>query len=138
MIKIFNSKKKKEGVMNSGKKTKIRTAVALWLTTAGYMTFIFYLSSRQLQVPHIFPEHFDKMAHVLIYMPLAILFFVSLRNSGVNKYVFLISILLAGIYGITDEIHQSFIPGRDASAADVAADFFGAILGALVAARMKS
>ena len=123
--------------MDSRKKTEIRTAVLLWLATAGYMTLIFFLSSRHIHLPPVLPKYFDKLAHVLIYMPLAFLFFVSLRKSGLNKYIFLISFLLAGIYGITDELHQSFVPGRDAAAADAVADFFGAILGSLGASRVK-
>ena len=116
---------------------KIRTAVLLWFTTAGYMALIFFLSSRHLHIPYTLPVYFDKLAHVLIYMPLAFLLFISLRKSGLNKYIFLISFLLAGIYGITDELHQSFVPGRDATAADAVADFFGAILGSLGASRVK-
>ena len=123
--------------MNSDKKTKIRTAVVLWLATAGYMALIFFLSSRHLHLPYLLPVYFDKLAHVLIYMPLAFLLFISLRKSGLNKYIFLISFMLAGIYGITDELHQSFVPGRDAAAADAVADFFGAILGSLGASRVK-
>jgi VanZ family protein len=124
-------------LIDSVKKTNVLTAVALWLATAGYMTLIYFLSSRHLNLPPLLPEYFDKLAHVLIYMPLAFLFFVSLRKSGVNKYIFLISFLLAGIYGITDELHQSFVPGRDAAAADAAADFLGASLGSFGASRVK-
>ncbi len=123
--------------MDSDKKAKIQTVVVLWLATAGYMALIFFLSSRHFHLPPILPGYFDKLAHTLIYMPLAFLFFVSLRKSGLNKYIFLISFLLAGIYGITDELHQSFVPGRDAAAADVVADFFGAILGSFGASRVK-
>ena len=124
--------------MDSCKKMNIRSAVSPWLATAGYMAFIFFLSSRHLRMPAHLPEGLDKLVHALIYMPLGFLFFVSLKRSGFNKYIFLISFLLAGIYGITDELHQSFVPGRNASAADAFADFFGAILGAFAASRMKS
>jgi hypothetical protein len=127
----------KAGFMDSVKKKHLLTAVALWLATAGYMALIFFLSSRHLNIPPVLPEYFDKIAHLLIYMPLAFLFFVSLRKSGFSKYIFLISFLLAGIYGITDELHQSFVPGRDAAAADAVADFFGAVLGSLGASRVK-
>ena len=124
--------------MDSVNNIKVCRAVASWLATAGYMALIFFLSSKHLHLPSRLPEHFDKVVHALIYMPLAFLFFVSLRKSGFNKYIFLISFLLAGIYGITDELHQSFVPGRDASAADAFADFFGAVIGAFAASRMKS
>ena len=55
--------------------------------------------------------------------------YLSLKKSGLKKSLFIAAIIFAGIYGITDEIHQYFVPGRYSSAGDVAADFFGAILG---------
>lgn len=123
--------------MNSSNNAKITTAALSWLATAGYMALIYFLSSRHLHMPSMLPDYFDKLAHVMLYMPLAFLFFVSLRKSGLDKYVFLISILMAGVYGITDELHQSFVPGRYASASDVFADFIGAVLGSLGASRIK-
>ena len=123
--------------MGSSKKNKVWSVVAPWLATSGYMSLIFLLSSMQLQIPSQLPEYSDKVVHALIYMPLAFLFYISLRRSGFNKYIFLISFLLAGIYGITDEFHQSFVPGRNAAAADVVADFIGAVLGSLGAIRVK-
>lgn len=40
-----------------------------------------------------------------------------------------IATLAATLYGASDEWHQSFVPGREASAADVAKDLGGAALG---------
>lgn len=40
--------------------------------------------------------------------------------------------ILATAYGITDEYHQSFVPGRTADPADVAKDFVGGGAGALL------
>lgn len=39
---------------------------------------------------------------------------------------------LCTAYGVSDEYHQSFVPGRDASVGDVAKDCGGAALGALL------
>jgi VanZ family protein len=44
------------------------------------------------------------------------------------------AILFCGTWGISDEIHQGFVPGRESSAADVAADLAGASAGALALA----
>jgi VanZ family protein len=44
--------------------------------------------------------------------------------------VFSTAALAAVLYGLSDEVHQSFIPGRDASVGDVVADALGALLGA--------
>lgn len=42
-----------------------------------------------------------------------------------------LAVVAAGalLWGISDEWHQSFTPGRDTEAADVAADLLGALLG---------
>ena len=48
------------------------------------------------------------------------------------KYKFSISILVGLIYAITDEIHQSFIPGRTASIRDVCIDTCGVFLGIII------
>ena len=45
-------------------------------------------------------------------------------------HVFSTAALLAVLYGLGDEVHQSFVPGRDASVGDVVADAAGALLGA--------
>jgi VanZ family protein len=37
--------------------------------------------------------------------------------------------LLVGLYGISDEFHQYFIPGRMADVLDAAADIAGGVLG---------
>ena len=36
------------------------------------------------------------------------------------------SVVLAACYGVVDEIHQCFVPGRTASAADLLSDIAGA------------
>jgi VanZ family protein len=38
------------------------------------------------------------------------------------------------LYGITDEIHQYYVPGRVASIGDIAADCIGAFLGSCLTA----
>lgn len=43
-----------------------------------------------------------------------------------------IPVLITSTYGIIDEIHQSFVPGRSCSIFDWIADTGGAILGALM------
>jgi VanZ family protein len=40
-----------------------------------------------------------------------------------------LAVVLAAIYGVTDEYHQSFVPGRGADVLDVGIDTLGAAMG---------
>lgn len=97
------------------------------------MGLIFYLSSRHHYRLPAFPDNFDKVVHMCAYIPLAYLFSLSMIRSGLRKYVFLMAFIFASIYGITDELHQAFVPGRDPAVGDVLADTLGAFLGSMVA-----
>jgi hypothetical protein len=80
-----------------------------------------------------------KGAHIAGYALLAICYLHALNNTGkINRFVSLIAILLAGLYAATDEFHQSFTPGRNPSAGDVGIDALGAVIGALIWARIKA
>ena len=113
-----------------------RTAVACWLATFGYMGLIFFLSSLVFDVPDL-PENSDKVIHTGVYLLLAMLFYISFRKSGMKRNVFVWSIILTGLYGATDEIHQYFVPGRNADVYDVLADFSGALIGSTASRFLK-
>jgi VanZ family protein len=76
----------------------------------------------------------DKVVH---FFGFALLGFLAARsvflsgNFGRTGGVIL-GALLAAIWGVLDEFHQSFVPGRTASAGDAAADTLGAIVGAVL------
>jgi VanZ family protein len=121
---------------NSGSAHRTR-AVIYWLITIGYMGTIFYVSSRHnVKLPEI-ARNIDKVAHMLAYIPLAYLLCMSFRDSGMKKYAFIAAFAIASIYGITDELHQSMVPGRDATVGDVAADAVGAFIGSVAASSIK-
>lgn len=42
------------------------------------------------------------------------------------------SILLTGIYGASDELHQYFVPYRFADIGDILADFLGGLFGVYI------
>ncbi|NIW80004.1 MAG: VanZ family protein, partial [Calditrichae bacterium] len=44
----------------------------------------------------------------------------------------LIAIIIGIVYGISDEYHQSFVPGRFADVVDALADTLGIIIGVLL------
>ncbi len=70
-----------------------------------------------------------KTAHIVEYFILTILVFRAFWNSGVDKKRALFFAFLSSIfYGITDEIHQSFTPGREPHIRDVVFDTIGAVI----------
>ncbi len=76
----------------------------------------------------------DKPVHGLVYGVLGALLCLTARSRGsVPRRAALWGALLGLAYGVSDELHQTFTPGRTASAADVLADVIGATLGALLA-----
>ena len=74
-----------------------------------------------------------KIAHFSIYMIVGILImsFVSTYRLLLWKKL-LISIGVGLIYAISDEYHQSFVPGRSAELRDVIIDTSGVIMGILI------
>lgn len=114
------------------KEISLGLAVFFWLLTVGYMGLIYYLSSQHIHIPRM-PRNFDKVIHVCAYIPLAYLFYLSLKKSGINRYTFVLAVICASIYGLTDELHQFIVPGRDASVGDFMADALGAFLGSIAA-----
>jgi len=70
-----------------------------------------------------------KTAHIIEYGVFTILLYRGFTNSGVSrKKAAAISIILAVLYGLTDELHQSFTPGREPRLRDVGFDTIGALL----------
>lgn len=80
------------------------------------------------------PGHFGNAAHVVEYMVFAVLLSLPLsRRRGVWRAA-AIALLIASAYGITDEIHQAFVPLRTPDVADWGRDTLGALIGvALIA-----
>jgi VanZ family protein len=74
----------------------------------------------------------DKSGHSIGYAILAgvlLRAFAGGRLGGVTWLRGLLAIVLATLYGVTDEFHQLFVPGRSADRYDVVADCLGASLG---------
>lgn len=77
----------------------------------------------------------DKLAHLVVYALLCGAFIYAFpdrcRRSAKGAVVGL-SIIFCLLYGVSDEFHQSFIPGRFPSIADIAADVIGASLACML------
>jgi VanZ family protein len=86
-----------------------------------WMATIFWLSSapRDFLPPGLAGTFVGNAAHAPIYGLLALL---AARASGSPAA----GLAIAVLYGITDEWHQSFVPGRTSSVFDLATDAIGA------------
>ena len=106
---------------------------SLWLPPAAYMVLIFYFSAQPYPLPMLTENFWDKWLHFVGYGGLAFLFCRAFAGERVAFHAALLyAFLSASAYGASDEWHQSFTPGRFATAADWVADTIGAGLGLIV------
>lgn len=108
-----------------------------WAAAITYALLIFFLSSlsgSQTDRFYLF-KNSDKVIHIMVYAVLCLLlnraFFFTFKNS-VKRYVPIIAIFISIVYAITDEFHQSFVPGRYASMDDIFADGIGAVISQII------
>jgi len=107
---------------------KVKNFTYYWLPLLVYCLLIFIQSTQPS--PENLPsfEFSDKILHFLAFGVMGILFYrayqtLPLKN---NTQLLLLSVISASLYGISDEIHQSFVPYRDADILDAVADILGA------------
>jgi VanZ family protein len=109
-----------------------------WSLAAAWAFVIFVLSSIPAKTfPSIQPfGNFDKAVHLVLYAVLGALCLVAARKTWSTRTAWLVltTSFLALVYGITDELHQSWVPGRSADPRDVLADGIGGVIGSLAAA----
>ena len=98
------------------------------------MAIIFNLSGTSGSNLPSFPIGIDKVFHMIAFAALGVSFAFWFKPPTWKikpiKIVFLV-IALSTLFGISDEFHQYFVPGRNASIYDVIADFLGASLAAV-------
>jgi len=129
----------------------------LYVLTVAWAALIFYLStatfgtefsetllSRELNIFHFAVSltafHYldtlqRKLAHLIVYGIFAALLYGSLGTHEAlrqRQRRIIWCILIAGAYALTDEFHQSFVPGRNASIVDCGIDIIGATLALLM------
>ena len=112
------------------------------ITTVIYMIFIIYLShipQDELPAERSGIENIDLLFHFIEYSVLGFLLFQSIY---VDKLItinpLLASILIGILFAISDEYHQSFVPGRHMSLMDVIFDSLGIIFGSSFVSRISN
>jgi VanZ family protein len=95
------------------------------------MALIFALSSMPDPMPPLTQRVWDKGLHFVEYGTLAALLVIAFRASGARGWRALVmAVVAASLYGVTDELHQAFVPNRSCDYRDWIADTIGGVLGA--------
>ena len=78
----------------------------------------------------------DKIEHFGAYGLLSAILYLNLlfqeKFKLFSKYPATFTLIVASLYGMVDELHQLFVPGRSADVRDWLADFIGAVLGVII------
>jgi VanZ family protein len=122
-------------------KTQVLNAYAPPIIWAG---LIFFLSAQSTLPGASYPlldYIFKQSAHVFVYAVLHFLIWRAIKittSSPHNKIkILIIPIILSAAYAFSDELHQSFIPGRKATLVDIGFDSIGIIISHYLTHRQK-
>jgi len=107
---------------------KTYVKISYWLPSLILMGFIFYSSSRTSLVDS---EVSAVAGHFLGYAVLALTYGFALSGTTKlnRKQLLFVSIILAVLFGVSDELHQLYTPTRFSDINDVIVDSLGASLG---------
>ncbi len=114
-------------------------ALALWGPVAGWMLLLFCASAQDAGTVSAVSLP-DWVTHGGAYLVLGALACRALSDGfrrPVGRREALLAVALATLYGVSDELHQRFVPGREAALDDVLKDFAGALVGAALCAAVS-
>ncbi len=106
---------------------------SLWFPVFVYAGIIFYFSNIPgKELPSVWIS--DKIMHLIEYTGFGFLMIRAIdeKRRFVLRKALIYSIIIVLFYGLTDEIHQSFVPSREFSFSDLFYDCFGGLIGGLV------
>ena len=110
-----------------------RLARLFWTWGPAVAVAAVIFAASHMSAPPLAGRVADYWAHMVAYALLAAAIVRGLAGGGrprVTGARLVLAALLAVVYALTDEYHQSFVPGRDPSVRDLAADAVGAAAGA--------
>ncbi len=112
-----------------------------WFPVIIYAIIIFWVSSQQQPFGvNVEIGGLDKILHVVEYGVLGFILaraFVGTSEKISTRGLVLITFIIGTLYGLTDEFHQYFTPGRVVSVLDLIADAIGSFLGAAAFTALK-
>lgn len=110
--------------------------VRAWTPAVLYMALIWVVSAMHIDTAAIefFPLK-DKGIHLVEYTALGFLVAYACVRTFISRGVFralAVAVLITIAWGVSDETHQAYVPGREADPIDLVADTFGALFGACI------
>jgi VanZ family protein len=123
----------KAPAMTITQQTRTKIFIFYWLPIIIYCLAIYIQSSFPAteSLPRFFQA--DKLAHAGAYALLGFLFLRAFQTTRISRGALLL-VILSGLastaYGISDEVHQYFVPSRTFSPADMLANTVGSFMGA--------
>lgn len=99
-----------------------------WLPATAVALAIFLLSSLSgdsVAKTGLGHEPYQINAHFFMYFLLTIALFKATKDVG-------LAMAISILYSLTDEVHQTFVPGRDFQLFDILVDSFGTLLAGLI------
>lgn len=107
-----------------------------WAPPILYMALIFAVSSLEqppLPMPKFEWLSIDKLYHFIEYGILSVLLTLAFVNAPPKwlpvGWIWTVAALISILYGVSDELHQMYVPGRFATLSDLISDAVGAIAG---------
>jgi len=104
-----------------------------WIFLIGWAGFIYFLSSRKLEffvVVDTWEVLVRKLAHVFVFGVLTFFIFRTLKYTE-KRYIYwdlFWAFIFAFLYAVSDEYHQTLVPGRFGTYKDVLIDTVGIII----------
>lgn len=103
-----------------------------WTITILIAIVIFYMSTKTSKsLPSVGSNSYSVFYHLLAFFFLAFFLSISLVKRKRKGFI-LISITIAILYGLSDEIHQFFVPGRSCTLQDAFTDIVGVSFASLI------
>lgn len=104
-----------------------------WLLVIIWMGVIYWFSDQSQLIPPTNPllAHAIAVLGHITFFGILYLFFTRAAKASYPLHswrLLQVGLVFVFLYGLSDEYHQSFVPGRDASLLDVGLDVIGAVL----------
>ncbi len=118
--------------MLNSSKTRFLILVIYWIT--GFiLTHIPMRESGQVLIPNL-----DKIAHFVLYSGLSVFIAFWLGLNRTTQKTIWLTLVICLIFAVIDEGVQAFVPTRNASLADWAADAIGSLAGISIYGLLRS